>query len=888
MDKEKTQPAALDESVCEQFEAGWVAGKPDPIADLLPGRHEAHFLATLEELVHIDLEFGWKAARHSRQVAAIDQDDTLHQPRLLETYLRQFSELNQPDVLLRLIQQEYLVRHRYGDQPDVEEYRQRFPQIRSSNSTLVSRDLLPSEVRGNTVLRDTMGLARSPEIELGEFGDYHLLAELGRGGMGVVYQARQKSADRVVALKVIRRDRLSGFSSDARTKAIERFRTEAQAAARLEHDNLVTVYDVGEVDGDHYYSMRYVDGPTLAQLMEDGPLDHRRAARYLYEAALALHVAHKAGVLHRDLKPQNLMLDECQDRVMVADFGLAKLLEAPVELTQTGEVIGTPAYMSPEQAHDSAVVTPLTDIYAVGATLYQLITGRPPFHAATAVETLRQVMDEEVVPPSVLNSIIDRDLETICLKCLEKDPARRYDSAHTLADDLKRYLDRRPIHARPVGKVGQTIRWCRRHPAMASWIATATLALCVAVISLLVGYATTKSALQDAEQSNQVAQRALTESKISYAEARQTVDEFFTQVSENALLDQPGLQPLRNDLLRRALNYYRQFLKRHQEDASLRAELGTAHYRVARVTQLIGSPEQTDDSFKSAEKIQRALLEEFPKNRNHKRALATTRNAQGESLANSNRWQEALTTWLEARELRAELSGNASATAEQRFEDKRLLANTLMNLGIAYRVLAKFDDAEGILAEAQQVRQELLQTTKDTRVQRDLAMGFYNLALLAKDVDDLEFAESHLGRAVSEFTQLINDEPSNQANRRNLATCYRMLGQNRIDLASVIEMAATVQKLHEDALVMYSKAFELIQPLAFANPSVPVFQEDLAGIYLDRGILEAKLGNQDSAEKLLTEALETFEQLCNDNPTRSDWAEARSATRTALERYINE
>jgi eukaryotic-like serine/threonine-protein kinase len=311
-------------------------------------------------------------------------------------------------------------------------------------------------------------------------GDYELLEEIGRGGMGIVFQARQQSTDRLVALKVIRPDRLTAFDRAERERVVERFRTEAQAAARLEHDHIVTIYEVGEVEDCHYYSMRLVRGQSLAVLLANGPLSGNVAARYLEPVCRAVHQAHESGILHRDLKPQNILIDQATDRALVADFGLAKLVDGERQLTEVGEVFGSPSYMSPEQARNATLVDATSDVYSLGAVLYECLTGRPPFQAESTWATLRQAIENEPVAPRILNPDADRDLETITLKCLDKVPDRRYPSAVTLAEELARYRRGDPIQARPINRLQRTWKWCRRNPA------SAALFIVIFVTSLLV------------------------------------------------------------------------------------------------------------------------------------------------------------------------------------------------------------------------------------------------------------------------------------------------------------------------------------------------------------------------------------------------------------------
>jgi serine/threonine-protein kinase len=277
-------------------------------------------------------------------------------------------------------------------------------------------------------------------------GDYDLLEEIGRGGMGVVYKARQRSLGRLVAIKMILHGEL------ASTADLARFRGEAKSAADLdEHPNIITVYEVGECEGRPFFSMQYLEGTTLAGLTADGPLPPREAARLLAPVARAIHHAHQHGILHRDLKPSNILIDR-HGQPHVTDFGLAKRVTGDPSLTQRGGIVGTPSYMAPEQAAGSrGTLSPATDVYSLGAILYELLTGRPPFRAASPVDTLMLVLEQEPVPPRLLNPNVDRELEMICLKCLQKPADLRYATAEELAHDLESFLHGEPTSARPSG-----------------------------------------------------------------------------------------------------------------------------------------------------------------------------------------------------------------------------------------------------------------------------------------------------------------------------------------------------------------------------------------------------------------------------------------------------
>jgi eukaryotic-like serine/threonine-protein kinase len=301
---------------------------------------------------------------------------------------------------------------------------------------------------------------------LGELGDYELLEEVGRGGQGVVFRARQRSLNRTVALKVIS---LGQWASKAHLK---RFRLEAEAAARLEHPGIVPIHEVGERDGSCYFSMKFVEGGQLDEMARREPMPIRRAAELIAKIARTVHYAHEHGILHRDIKPGNILLD-AKGEPHLTDFGLARLVESESSVTQTLDVLGTPSYMAPEQAMgNNAAISSATDVYGLGAVLYQLLTGQPPFAGGATYETIKLLLDTEPRAPRLLNAKIDRDLSTICLKCLEKDPKRRYSSALALAEDVERWLKHEPIHARHTGVFARGRKWVRRNPTSAALTAS--------------------------------------------------------------------------------------------------------------------------------------------------------------------------------------------------------------------------------------------------------------------------------------------------------------------------------------------------------------------------------------------------------------------------------
>jgi eukaryotic-like serine/threonine-protein kinase len=315
----------------------------------------------------------------------------------------------------------------------------------------------------------------SDTLRIRYFGDYELIEEIARGGMGTVYRARQASLNRPVALKLISAGAL------ATPELVKRFHAEAELAASLTHPNIVPIHEIGQHDGQHYFSMGLVEGPSLRKHLNGHPMPTREAAALMATVARAVHYAHQRGVLHRDLKPSNIVLDR-DGTPHLTDFGLAKLVEGQSTLTHTNAVLGTPSYMAPEQARGATKeVTTAADVYGLGAVLYEALTGHPPFAGGTSVETIRQVLDQEPRRPSLWNTAVDRDLETICLKCIEKEPERRYASANALANDLDRWSRSEPIMAHPATLATHLSKWMRRNPTVASLLAL-LLALFVAGI----------------------------------------------------------------------------------------------------------------------------------------------------------------------------------------------------------------------------------------------------------------------------------------------------------------------------------------------------------------------------------------------------------------------
>jgi WD40 repeat protein len=501
-------------------------------------------LARLIDAVCDRFEAAWRAAGPAGPA-----------PRL-EGFLAEAAPDDAGELLGELLPLELHFRLGRGERPTAREYAARFPTHAALVGRLFGAAGLPAPPRLHD--RDTFGVsaatpAAGPDSQsmptVGENGaprpvppvvvpGYEVLEELGRGGMGVVYKARQKALNRVVALKMI----LAGAHSTPAARL--RFLAEAEAIARLHHPHIVQVHESGTAGGQPFFSLEYCDGGSLADRLADGPLPPADAAGLLLLLADAVQAAHSRGVIHRDLKPSNVLFQTPPGPPgggvpKIADFGLAKISDAG--LTATEAVLGTPGYMAPEQTCDARSADARADVYALGAILYACLTGRPPFQAPTLFETLEAVRTREPAPPSRLTKAVPRDLETICLKCLQKEPARRYATAHALAEDLRRFLDGRPIEGRPVGAAERAVRWVRRHRALAGLYAVSALA--AAVLGGLGLWFSARLGTADARQRAERAERAAAEAEARAAADRAATQRFFALLNrarERSARPRPG------------------------------------------------------------------------------------------------------------------------------------------------------------------------------------------------------------------------------------------------------------------------------------------------------------------------------------------------------------
>jgi tetratricopeptide (TPR) repeat protein/predicted Ser/Thr protein kinase len=697
-----------------------------------------------------------------------------------------------------------------------------------------------------------VGATPSPPKVLRYFGDYELLDEIARGGMGVVYRARQKSLNRVVAVKMI----LGGQLATA--AEVQRFHTEAEAAANLHHPNIVAIHEVGEHESLHYFSMDFVAGKSLAALVLQNPLPPLRAAAYVQRIAEAVYYAHQHGILHRDLKPSNVLVDET-DQPRITDFGLAKRLEHESGLTASGAVLGTPSYMPPEQAEGRhQLVSPASDVYSTGAILYELVTGRPPFRAESPIETLRQVLDAEPAPPSLLNPNVDRDLETICLKCLQKDPARRYATAQFLADDLSRFLRGEPILARPVGVGERLVRWCRRNPRIAALAAT------VLILIVTVAAGSTTAAIWIAREKAQTelareaadAQRVRAEA--NFQKAREAVHKMLTRVADDVLLELPQTEPVRRALLQDALVFYQGFLRERATDPIVQQETALAYYRVAEIQRMLGDNAESHDAYEHAIGLFGDLVNRFPDRPDYAHDLANAYNYLGELERTIGRLDDAEQSYRKAIGLQQPLVGGHDAEPAHRAAHAR----SLYNLGIVLKNTGRSDDADLAYANAVTILEELCeQHHGEAKFRLELAQCLINRGILLKDTRKLAEAEAAYDHAIQILEELIGEHPAKLEYRLALAACSNNMGNLLLADAS----------RYGDVTSHFQRAFDLYEKLVSDFPSVPSHRRELANGCNSLAALLSRTGKMPEARRKWERGREIAEVLVGEFPDVPDY-----------------
>jgi tetratricopeptide (TPR) repeat protein/tRNA A-37 threonylcarbamoyl transferase component Bud32 len=688
------------------------------------------------------------------------------------------------------------------------------------------------------------------------FGGYELLDEVARGGMGVVYKARQRGLNRIVALKMIIGGKLA---SDA---DVRRFRTEAQAAANLHHPHIVAIHDVGVHETLHYFSMDFVQGTSLTALVRNEPLPAQRAARYVQRIAEAIHYAHGQGILHRDIKPSNVLLDN-NDQPRITDFGLAKQLENESGLTASGAILGTPSYMPPEQAEGrNERVGPASDIYSIGAMLYELVTGQPPFRGESPVETLHRVLNSEPARPSLLNPSVDRDVETICLKCLQKDPGRRYASGQALADDLGRYLRGEPILARPVGNVERAWRWCRRNSRVATLAAFVFLLLGMVAAGSLGGYLKIRN-----EQASTEFQRVRAEKNSKLA--RGAVQDMLTRVADELLPDLPQNAQTENTrltLLNGALSYYQQFLEDNAEDPTMRREIASTLQRVGEISHLLGDDVHAEQAFHKAIAMFQDLTQRFPDSRDYLQGLAAVYNFLGELHRTRDQTELAEKAYRQAIDLQQRLVAGSGDNVAYHTE----FARCRSDLGILLKDCGRPDESEAEYdAAISTLTPWLDRTPLDRDVLQGLARANINRGVLMRSTDRLDEAEQSFARGLELMNQLVQSFPSRAQYQLELAACHNNLGN--LLLNAPCRRAAAADN--------YRKALNVFAKLSEISPGVPSYRRELANCCNNLAtVLKIRAGTADAEGGDGEEALSTWQRgrdlaskLLAERPDRADY-----------------
>ncbi len=686
----------------------------------------------------------------------------------------------------------------------------------------------PGDTAAEPTVTGPAHAAPAASAVLQRFGDYELLAEIARGGMGVVYKARQLSLGRIVALKMIRSGR---FADD---EEVQRFRVEAQAAAHLDHPHIVPVYEVGTHDGRDYYTMGYVEGRSLEQKLVAGPLPAREAADLLCTVAAAIHFAHQKGIIHRDLKPSNVLIaprehplsDSSPGRrdrphpfpfePRITDFGLARRLESTDRLTITGQVVGTPSYMSPEQAAGQQV-GPATDVYSLGALLYCTLTGRPPFRAANVIDTLQQVRSQEPVPPRQITPGVPRDLETICLRCLSKDPAARYATAADLADDLARYLRGETIVARRAPWWERGAKWARRRPAVA------TLAAVVAV-SLGVGIGmAVRFRLRLEERSARVAQQAQLLERESLqraqAEAEALIASMRAALSEEVRLaatiedyrSAEFLDPPQRAVLQEAVTRYEGLLPRFERpteavsrrlavgaDASTYRELlAGCRFTLGALQSSLGRSSAVE-SLQAAKKLWETLLAAEAAHVGYRHGLASCCYNLGDYYTGVNELPLAEEFFAAAREHAEQLPPG---------QQSELLGRILLKTGLLQAALGKLADAGQQFQSAETVLLKQLESApSDAAAAARLGRVQFSQGLVCVKTLRYAQADPHYRRALDTQQMLVQRVGSYNRSRHDLAATLANYGQLRWQLGDVATGAGYLQQAVDEARILVKLA----------------------------------------------------------------------------------
>ena len=823
--------------------------------------------------------------------------------------------MDDPSVIREV--EEYCAALERGDSPERGKLLEKYPEIARELTECLDGLELVYQVGprlGETEDDETPAGSDSHKLwRYGALGDFRIIREIGRGGMGVVYEAEQISLKRSVALKVL------PFAAVFDPRHLRRFKNEALAAASLDHPNIVSVYSVGCERGVYYYAMQYVEGPTLAEMIrdlrriegledkvaeetsgargtlsdglasgrfaspqvgkrpvaptadhvpEEGPakptsettpmaalstdcpvrsLDHFWSIAQLgIEMAEALGHAHQHGVIHRDVKPSNVILN-MEGKACVTDFGLARM-ETDGSLTMSGDLLGTVRYMSPEQAlAKRAVVDHRTDVYSLGVTLYELLTLRPAFTGADRHELLRQIAWEEPAAPRRLNGAISADLETVVLKAMSKAPVDRYATAEELADDLRRFLENKPILARRPSLVRQAAKWSQRHQSVV-W------SVVVVLLLTTIGFAAS-TALVSREHVQTT--RALTRAEENLREARDTVNNYLIRVSEEKMLDIPPLEQLRQQLLRLALVYYEGFVCQYGDDPTLQAELADALFRVGSITAQTdgaeGGLQRAAEVHRDALEIRERLAQQYPEVDEYRAGLALSYSATGVLQWLQGNSDEARHAFQKANRLWEGLVAKNPAASRY----GRDLARSYGNLGVLEDQLGKPDAALGCYQSAIEVLKQLVanESPRDADVEDCLAACYGALGTSQRKTGDLDGARRSQQAALAIRKELAKRYPHSTSRQESLASSY----------AAIAELHTQAGNL-DAAIDSRQKALEVRQRLVEENPGVIEYRASLAKGYHDLADLQKRADKPENAIDSLRVSAEVAAKIAGADP----------------------
>jgi serine/threonine protein kinase len=726
---------------------------------------------------------------------------------------------------------------------------------------------------------------------------YEILDVLGRGGMGVVYRARQTRLNRLVALKVI------AGGGHASPEYLRRFKAEAEAVARLQHPHIVQIYDVGEHDGLPFLALEFVPGGSLDRKLRRELPAPGAAARLLEPLARAMAYAHSQGIVHRDLKPANILLsstfqvqgstlespsgnvqpETLNFELKITDFGLAKGVADADEATRTGAVLGTPSYMAPEQAAGlGKYAGPAADVYALGATLYELLTGRPPFQGPSALDILRQVRSHEPMPPTQVQPGVPRDLETVCLKALAKEPGRRYAGAAELADDLRRFLDGEPIRARPVGAPERLWRWGKRNPRVAAL--TGTVAVLLAVVALVAGAAAVAlsrqnralRAAQDREQDKARAAQEYAAAAREQAElAQQSLNYLITSIGPQ--LRERGLAHLQLELIRATEAHLKQVLRTNPAAARLNERsLATVYLQHGDLFRMLGAADparqqaveaEAERYYDQARAALERLLAEEPDSDRARGNLALALSRLGRVAFNRREYAKARDRFEESRRLREQVVTRPSGAAAD--EDTMRPADTRASLAESHELLTvvlprlpKPEDGRPHAEAALRLREEALQLAVadphstlargPARFREDLAAAYEQAAEQARWQKDEGRAAALRRQAVELRRQVVADEPDQPRHKLELARRYREAGDELV-----------FAKQEAEAHRVYEQIEPLLKDVVENDPSGAA-RAEAAELFYRLGYTYGRLGDEGQSQACYGECLAIWQDLTRD------------------------